>query len=186
MYLPVQQWFQIIMPWKGLQNLGIGTWFVIHSENPALVIHTECHSRPECSYPKRRRDEWNVIHSWREGDWGAELGHHCGALCQSVLETEEDGQVKRERERERKRDEGDEDEGRHGYCGALRVLALYFWFFSAPRNCFFFFFFASAQTQVCSHSSLFLLNFLGVFVLFSSSFIFSFCDYLFFWSCQDC
>lgn len=90
---------------------------------------------------------------------------------------------------EREREEGEEDEGRHGYCGALRVLALYFWFFSAPWSCyfFFFFFFASAQTQVCSHSSLFLLNFLGVFVLFCSSFIFSFWDYLFFWGvCQDC
>ncbi len=140
---------------------------VIHSENPALVIHTECHSRPEYSLPERRRDDWNVIPSWREGgDCGAEIGHRCGALCQSVLETEEDGQVKREREKERKREEEDEDEERHGYCGALRVLALYFWFFSAPWSCFFFFFFASVQTQVCSHSSLFLLNFLGVFLLF--------------------
>ncbi len=161
---------EIIMPWKGLKNLGIGTWLVIHSDNPTLVVHTECHSRPECSYPERRRDEWNVIRSWRDGGVGLRRRVR-SPLWRSVSVSVGNrgfGQVKREGERERERDE---DEGRHGYRGALRVLALYFWFFSASWNCFFFFF-ASAQTQVCSHSSLFLLNFLRVFVFVFVFFLF--------------
>ncbi len=102
-----------------------------------------------------------------------------------MLETEEDGQVKRERERERERRETKTK-------GAMATAELCAFLpctsGSSPRLGVF----PSSSSSSSSRHKLrfalipllFLLHFLGVFVfvLFSSSFIFSFCDYLLFLS----